>query len=268
MARRPAGGARAGAGRRERRGGSAAGCHPRFGFFVDLAARAASGGAPTLFGLVWRHPEAGEALPRFGLDIGRGPSGCKEGADAVRGHDNFFLRGPLFSIIRLGGCLPESRRTRPPRPPDARSFKVAAREMAGAFPTRSCEATVHEIAHRVKPDGVLRLAAKDHGGSRKKCGWPPAALPSVRRSRRLQGSLVPPAATGVRDTVLRVVSSPPADARCATRSTMNRFFGRHSRRRSAAGAGVHDIRRAIRRIFGHANGWMDGRSGGRCRLPS
>jgi hypothetical protein len=35
--------------------------------------------------------------------------------------------------------------------------------MAGASPLRSCEATIHEIAQQVKPDGGLRRALVDHG---------------------------------------------------------------------------------------------------------
>jgi hypothetical protein len=40
---------------------------------------------------------------------------------------------------------------------------VAAHENAGAFPLRLCEATIHEIAHRVKPDGGLRGALEENG---------------------------------------------------------------------------------------------------------
>jgi hypothetical protein len=42
--------------------------------------------------------------------------------------------------------------------------------------------------------------------SRQKRGWPPAALPSVYRSRRLQGSPVRPAPADAQDTVSRMVS--------------------------------------------------------------
>jgi hypothetical protein len=41
-------------------------------------------------------------------------------------------------------------------------------------------------------------------GFLKKCGWPPAALPSGGRSRRFQGRFV--RAADVRDIVLRVVN--------------------------------------------------------------
>ncbi|HEX5869521.1 MAG TPA: hypothetical protein VFY65_03835 [Longimicrobium sp.] len=40
---------------------------------------------------------------------------------------------------------------------------MAAREKTGAFPLRSREATIHGIAHRVKPDGGLRGAVEDDG---------------------------------------------------------------------------------------------------------
>jgi hypothetical protein len=111
------------------------------------------------------------------------------------------------SIRRRGG-QPKAHQAQPSRTPDARSCEFSERESAGAFPPRSCEGKVHGIAHQVKPDGRLRgaVAAK---GFLKKCGWPPAALPSVCRFRRPQGSPVRRATADVRDTVLRVVSSPP-----------------------------------------------------------
>jgi hypothetical protein len=96
--------------------------------------------------------------------------------------------------------------------------------MAGAFPLRPGEATVLGIAHQVKPDGGFRGAVRTMGLP-KKCGWPPAALPSGCRSRHLQGSSVRTGTAGVRDGVLRGVNSPPADARPATKSTMNQNEG-------------------------------------------
>ena len=60
-------------------------------------------------------------------------------------------------------CVPEAHRTQPPRTPDARSGKLSECERAGAFPPRSCEGTVHGIAHQVKPDGGLRCAPEDDG---------------------------------------------------------------------------------------------------------
>lgn len=88
---------------------------------------------------------------------------------------------------------------------------------------RRAKGTVHEIAHQVKPDGALRSAVRATG-SRKKMRMAPC-----RASIRLpfptsQGSFVRPATAGVRDTVWRVVNSPPADARLATQSTMNLKF--------------------------------------------
>ena len=59
----------------------------------------------------------------------------------------------LIPIISRRRCLPEAHRTQPSRTPDAQSCKVSERERAGAFPPRSCEGTIHGIAHRVKPDG-------------------------------------------------------------------------------------------------------------------
>ena len=74
-----------------------------FWFFVDWVAGEPSKGAPTLFGpSPGGSPEAGGALCRFGLDIGRGTSGWADGADAVRGHENFFEGSPMpIPIVRL-----------------------------------------------------------------------------------------------------------------------------------------------------------------------
>jgi hypothetical protein len=142
-------------------------------------------------------PVASGALPRFGLDIGRGTSGRADGADAVRGHPRFLREAsmppkrPVMLNIRRRRRLPEAHRTQPPRTPAARSFKVSVREMAGAFPPRSCEATIYEIAHQVKPDGGPRGALEENGVI-EKCGWPPAALGSVCRCRQPQGKLRAP----------------------------------------------------------------------------
>jgi hypothetical protein len=131
--------------------------------------------------------EAGGALPRFGLDIGRGTSGWVDGADAVWGHPRFLREAsmpperPVIRIIRLRRCRPEAHRAQPPRTPDARSFRVAAHEIPSAFPPRPCDGTVHEIAHRVKPDGGLR-GALERTGFPKKMRMAPAALPSGPRS--------------------------------------------------------------------------------------
>jgi hypothetical protein len=165
-------------------------------------------------------PQAGGALPRFGLDIGRGMSGWVDGADAVRGHENFFEENPPCSspIVRLRQMPAGSAPDPPSRTPDARSFKVSAREMAGAFPLRLTEATIHEIAHQVKPDGGLRARWKTMGFP-KKCGWPrfhPAAAPDGPRDVWC----APPGPTcGTR--CLHVVNSVPADVRRATQSAMN-----------------------------------------------
>ena len=109
-------------------------------------------------------------------------------------------------------CLPEAHRTLPPRTPDARSCRLSERERAGAFTPRSCERTIHGIAQQVKPEWWVAGRSGRRWSSLKKCGWPPAALPSVCRSRHPQKSVVRPATTDVPETVLRVVSSPRVPA--------------------------------------------------------
>ena len=91
----------------------------------------------------------------------------------------------LIPIIRPRRCLPEAHRTQPPRSPDARSCKVSARERAGAFPMRSCEGTVHGIAHRVKPDGGLRGAPVDDGVPPESFAATPTLGDEAARSRDL-----------------------------------------------------------------------------------
>src|SRR5687768_7264516 len=55
--------------------------------------------------------------------------------------------------------------------------------MAGAFPPRSCEATIHETAHRVKPDGEPR-GALDDDGYPKECSSPLIWLQASRAIAR------------------------------------------------------------------------------------
>jgi len=57
-------------------------------------------------------PKPGEALTGFGLDIGRGTSGWADGADAVRGHEN-FLRDPLMLILIVSSDDARRKRTGP-----------------------------------------------------------------------------------------------------------------------------------------------------------
>ena len=51
-------------------------------------------------------PEAGGALSRFGLDIGRETSGWADGADAVRGHENFFEGTPMLIFHHQPAVVP------------------------------------------------------------------------------------------------------------------------------------------------------------------
>ena len=158
-----------------------------------------------------RRPGAGEAEGRYG------------GGSAAGGHPH-FLRGPLMLIpIRRRRCLSKAHRTQPPRIPDARSCDASERERAGAFPPRPCEGMVHGIAHQVKPEWWVAGRFGRRWGSLKKCGWPPAALPSVCRSRRPQGSLVRPATADVRGhRVARgELATGSGDARRVIRSAMN-----------------------------------------------
>jgi hypothetical protein len=67
-------------------------------FFVDLVAGEPSDGAQApLSPRSAASPKPSEALPRFGLDIGRGTSGRPDGADAVRGHPRFLRESPSSS---------------------------------------------------------------------------------------------------------------------------------------------------------------------------
>jgi hypothetical protein len=110
----------------------------------------------------------------------------------------------LVPGIRRRRCLPEAHRNWRARTPDARSREISDRGRAGAF--RCGNATGRFTGLRI---GCSRMAGSGalRGTMRflKKRGWPPAALSSVRRSRRLQGSPVRPATADVRDTVLHVV---------------------------------------------------------------
>ena len=92
----------------------------------------------------------------------------------------------LIPIIRRRRCLPKAHRTQLSRTPDARSCKVSVRHRAGAFPPRSCEETVHGIAHQVKPDGRLRGAPEDDGVPEKNSHGPlprfyPSPVPDILR---------------------------------------------------------------------------------------
>jgi hypothetical protein len=51
-------------------------------------------------------------------------------------------------------------------------LKVSAREKAGAFPLRSCEGTVHGIAHQVKPGWQAAGRYGGPWGSRKNADGP------------------------------------------------------------------------------------------------
>jgi hypothetical protein len=131
-----------------------------------------------------------------------------------------FLRRSPCSIVCLRRCLPEALWTQPSRTPDARSCKVSAREMAGAFPPRSCEATIHEIAHRVKPDGGLRDAVEVNGVPEK------MRMALCRASIRLPfptfpGKLCAPRHGGRAGHGVARGELATADARRATKSTMN-----------------------------------------------
>ena len=150
-----------------------------------------------------------------GRKHGRGPSAFFEGTPSCS--------SVLVPIISRRRCLPEPHRTRPPRTPDARSCKLSERERAGAFPPRSCEGTVHGIAHQVKPEWWVARRSGRRWSSLKKCGWPPAALPSVCRSRRPQGSLVRPATADVRGHCVArgELTTVAGDARRATKSAMS-----------------------------------------------
>jgi hypothetical protein len=157
------------------------------------------------------------ARPRVGVAPHvRGRVGNGRGMEARQGAMRIFFWRYLFRHPRPQpdtDVLPQAHRSRPPRTPDARSGEAWAARRPGRFRRGSREGTVRRIAHRAKPNGGLPDAA---AGTvfQKKCGWPPAALPSARCCRRPQGSPVRPAPADAQDTVPRMVNPPPLPDMC------------------------------------------------------
>jgi hypothetical protein len=108
--------------------------------------------------------EAGEALPRFGLDIGRGTSGWADGADAVRGHPRFLRKAQCRRAPRSCGATARGDTCRKRTVPSLHEhlMRDLAKWRRERRPARSrCgpeTGTVHEIAHQAKPDGGVRGA--------------------------------------------------------------------------------------------------------------
>jgi hypothetical protein len=102
-------------------------------------------------------PGAGKAFPRFGLDIGRGTSGCAEGADAVRGHENFLGSSSFRSQVkrtmsfRGPAALPPASR---PRGRRAEESTAGSREGDAA--------AVLNVRPRRCRTGLVRDAATGH----------------------------------------------------------------------------------------------------------
>ena len=132
--------------------------------------------------------------------------------------------------------LPQARWTQPPRTPDARSRKLSDRERAGAFPPGLARGDGSRDRASGEAGMVGRGALRRERCIRK-CGWPPAAPPSVRRSRHPQRSFVCPATADVRGHRLARGELTTLPARSPTKSAMNRRSARARQRRRTGTCG-------------------------------
>jgi hypothetical protein len=176
---------------------------------------------------------------------------------AAGGHPRFLK--DTYPAILVPSPAPTSCRKRtgaglrehPMRDP----AKLGPREGRGRSRRGSREGRVRGIARRMRPDGGPRGAAAGKV-FQKKCGWPPAGLPSACRSRHPQESPVRPAPADTQNTVSRMVN-PAAGSRHAwraTKSAMNRFSfrgpGDRARSRGSARLGTAVGRGSVARFGG------------------